>query len=124
MNNFKEDLQALFKKATIRPGTPHSFIFYDVQIVNEAMLVWINDMLASGFIPDLFTKDETDGICNSLRNEAKSMGLSDAPEVLLEYFINKIRSNLHTILCFSPVGDAFRIRGRKFPGLVNCNTLN
>jgi len=124
MVNFKEDLQILFKKAAIRPGTPHAFVFTDVQIVSEAMLVYINDMLASGFIPDLFTKDEVDGITNALRNEAKSMGIADSPDLLLEYFINKIRSNLHTILCFSPVGDAFRIRGRKFPGLVNCNTLN
>jgi len=27
-------------------------------------------------------------------------------------------------LCFSPVGDAFRVRARKFPGLINCTSLD
>jgi len=31
---------------------------------------------------------------------------------------------MHTILCFSPVGDAFRIRARKFPGIINCSMIN
>lgn len=31
-----------------------------------------------------------------------------------------MRNNLHVILCFSPVGDKFRIRARQFPALVNC----
>merc|ERR1719181_960751 len=37
-------------------------------------------------------------------------------------FINKVRTNLHMILCFSPVGEAFRVRARRFPALVN-NTV-
>jgi len=39
MNSFKEDIQIIFKKATLRPGTPHTFIFTDVQIISEHMLV-------------------------------------------------------------------------------------
>ena len=31
---------------------------------------------------------------------------------------------MHTILCFSPVGDAFRVRARKFPGLINCSMID
>jgi dynein heavy chain len=27
-------------------------------------------------------------------------------------------------LCFSPVGDAFRNRARKFPALVNCTVID
>jgi dynein heavy chain len=27
-------------------------------------------------------------------------------------------------LCFSPVGDAFRIRARMFPGLINCTSID
>jgi hypothetical protein len=31
---------------------------------------------------------------------------------------------LHVVLCFSPVGDKFRIRARQFPALVNCTQLD
>jgi dynein heavy chain len=27
-------------------------------------------------------------------------------------------------LCFSPVGDAFRNRARKFPALINCTVID
>eukprot|EP00879_Flechtneria_rotunda_P027853 GHRR01029880.1.p3 GENE.GHRR01029880.1~~GHRR01029880.1.p3 ORF type:complete len:106 (-),score=24.04 GHRR01029880.1:618-935(-) len=32
--------------------------------------------------------------------------------------------HLHLVLCFSPVGDAFRQRLRMFPSLVNCTTID
>ena len=35
-----------------------------------------------------------------------------------------MRTNLHVILCLSPVGTAFRERCRMFPGLVNCTTID
>ena len=35
-----------------------------------------------------------------------------------------MRENLHIVLCMSPVGDALRIRCRKFPSLVDCCTLD
>ena len=34
--------------------------------------------------------------------------------------LTQVRQNLHVVLCFSPVGDKFRIRARQFPALVNC----
>lgn len=36
----------------------------------------------------------------------------------------QVRRNLHVVLCFSPVGDKFRIRARQFPALVNCVTFD
>lgn len=36
----------------------------------------------------------------------------------------QVRKNLHIVLSFSPVGDAFRERLRKFPSLVNCTTID
>jgi len=35
-----------------------------------------------------------------------------------------VRTNLHVILCLSPVGETFRERCRMFPGLVNCTTID
>ena len=36
-------------------------------------------------------------------------------DVLYNTFINRVRDNLHIILCMSPVGEAFRSRCRQFP---------
>jgi dynein heavy chain len=81
-------------------------------------------MLATGYVPELFAKDELDGIYGKLRGEAKSMGYLDTPEQLQEFFVTKIRRNLHVALCFSPVGDAFRFRARMFPALINGTTID
>ena len=57
INDLKEDLKAMYNKA----GTKEEgvmFLLTDSQITNERFLVYINDLLASGNIPDLFTPDE------------------------------------------------------------------
>ncbi len=36
----------------------------------------------------------------------------------------QVRRNMHIVLSFSPVGDSFRERLRKFPSLVNCTTID
>lgn len=38
------------------------FLLTDSQITNERFLIYINDLLASGNIPDLFAVDEVDSI--------------------------------------------------------------
>jgi len=124
VNELKLDLQDMYKKAAIKPGTPYVFILTDSQIADERFLVYINDLLASGFIPDLFTKDEMDMCIGGVRNEAKAAGFQDSRDALIKFFIEKVRRNLKVVLAFSPVGDAFRIRARKFPGLINATTID
>jgi P-loop containing dynein motor region D4 len=40
------------------------------------------------------------------------------------FFVERVRTNLHVVLCLSPIGDAFRTRLRMFPSLVNCCTID
>ena len=65
-----------------------------------------------------------DGILGKVRAEAKSAGYMDTPDQLFDFFLDKVRKNLHLCLCFSPVGDAFRFRARKFPGIINCTSMD
>jgi hypothetical protein len=53
LSNFKEDLQKMYKRAGMK-GEGLMFLITDSQIIDERMLVYINDLLASGEIPDLF----------------------------------------------------------------------
>lgn len=121
--DLKTDIQTLFTKTGVS-GAEMLFLLTDSQIVDNKFLVYINDILSAGYIPELFAPDELDGILGKIRGEAKSMGVLDAPEHLMNFFINKVRKNLHMGLCFSPVGDAFRFRARQFPALINCTTID
>jgi dynein heavy chain len=87
-------------------------------------LVYINDLLSSGYIPELFPQDELDGLIGKIRAEAKQAGVNDVPDEMFEFFKDKVRKNLHLCLCFSPVGDQFRIRARMFPGVINCTSID
>lgn len=55
-------------------GAQLLFILTDSQITNDKFLVYINDILSSGWIPELFAKDELDGLLGKVRAEAKSNG--------------------------------------------------
>ena len=45
---------------------------------------------------------------SALSEEARKEGIFDTPETMFNFFIERVRSNLHIILCMSPVGDPFR----------------
>lgn len=52
ISDFKENLLELYKKAGTK-GTPVTFLMTDNQIVKERFLVFINDLLSTGYIADL-----------------------------------------------------------------------
>lgn len=45
------------------------FLMSDAQVADEKFLVLINDLLASGEIPDLFSDEEVENIINAVRTE-------------------------------------------------------
>ena len=124
VEDLKEELKELYKKAGVKPAEPMTFMMTDSQIIDEKFLVYVNDLLSSGVIPDLFAKDEYDAIFGSLRNLAKAAGVQDTRDAMMDFFIERVKTNLHVVLAFSPVGEAFRIRPRKFPGLINCTAID
>merc|ERR1719387_3042909 len=113
MNELRTDLQSMYTKAGCKDEGV-MFLFTDGQITNEKFLVYINDLLASGDIADLYASDEKDAIRNAVRSGCKGAGVQDTPENLWSFFISRIRKNLHMALAFSPVGDDMRNRARKF----------
>ena len=121
--DLKKELAALYIKAGVKKvGTV--FLMTDSQVADERFLVLINNLLASGEIPDLFNEDEIADITSGLKNEVKSQGLSDTQESIWRFFINRVRRTLKVILCFSPVGNTLRVRARRFPSIVNCTSID
>ncbi|CBJ30911.1 Dynein heavy chain family dynein heavy chain [Ectocarpus siliculosus] len=123
INDLKEDLKTMYNKAGNK-DEGLMFLLTDSQITNERFLIYINDLLASGNIPDLFAVDEVDSIVNNMTSKVKAEGLVPDRKNCWEFFIKLIRKNLHVVLAFSPVGDDFRNRAKKFPALVNCTVID
>jgi len=123
VEDLKENLRNMYLSAGVK-GNPIVFLVTDSQISDEKFLVYINSMLTTGWIADLFPKEEIDNILGAIANDAKASGIADTFEARISYFISRIRRNLHLVLAFSPVGEVFRIRARRFPGLVNCTGID
>lgn len=97
---------------------------HDAQVVDEKMLVFINDLLSSGEIPDLFPAEDKDEIINAMRSETKAAGLIDTNDNCWATFINKVKENLHMVFTASPVGDNFRIRSQRFLATINSTVID
>ncbi|KAJ3195453.1 Dynein heavy chain 2, axonemal [Irineochytrium annulatum] len=119
---FREDLKALYRMTGV-DDKPTAFLFTDTQILADSFLEDISNILASGEVPNLFPPEELAEIKQSLTVAGKDRP-SESGDPLYEFFIERVRSNLHVVLCMSPVGDAFRNRLRMFPSLVNCTTID
>lgn len=119
----KGDLVELYKK-TGEKGYSVMFMITDSHITDERFLVYINDLLASGEIAELYAEDDKIAIINGLKNKAKSENIDPTNDNVWQFFINRVKEYLHVVLCFSPVGDMFRTRARRFPGLVNCTVID
>jgi len=124
VGDLKEALKEMYKTTGVK-ASGLVFLLTDSQIVNDKFLVYINDILSSGWIADLFERDEIDAMFNAIRNEAKGAGvLIDDPKEMLKYLLSRTRQYFHIVLCFSPVGATFRVRARRFPGLINCSAVD
>lgn len=122
-DNFAEFLKDLFKTCSI-DMTPICFLFTDSQIVFESFLEDINNILNSGEVPNLWKPDEKAAILDAVKPINAKLKRPEDPDTLYKTFVEGVRNQLHIVLCMSPVGDALRVRCRKFPALVDCCTLD
>lgn len=121
--DLRSDLANLYMKVGVK-NVPSMFLMSDAQVAEDDYLVLINDLLASGEIPDLFSADEVESICVSVKNEVKQSGMLDTKQNCWNFFIGKVRHNLKVVLCFSPIGNTLRSRARMFPAIVNCTAID
>nr|XP_046251760.1 dynein axonemal heavy chain 12 isoform X2 [Scatophagus argus] len=125
MNEWRDDLKMLLKNAGVK-GQKMVFLLTDAQIKDEAFLEDVDSVLNTGEVPNLFAIDEKQEILETLRPiaQAGNKNLELSPLTLFAFFVARCRENLHVVVAFSPIGDAFRNRLRQFPSLINCCTID
>jgi dynein heavy chain len=124
-NNLLEDFKPLYRRAGVL-GKPVCFLFTDKEIKDEGFLEYVNIFLNTGELPNLFPRDELDVILGEMGPVYESVhkGAEPTQDQLWTMFIERVRTNLHLSLCFSPVGAKFRNRAQAFPGLINGCTID
>lgn len=124
MNEWREDL----KKVLFQTGIDDletAFLLSDGQLISEACLEDINNILNSGDVPNLFAADDLEKISTAMKPIAAELGIQTASkDVLYSMFVNRSKNKLKVVLCMSPIGEVFRTRLRMFPSLVNCCTID
>ncbi|XP_063042411.1 dynein axonemal heavy chain 2 [Engraulis encrasicolus] len=120
---FRDDIKKLYRLTGV-DNKPTVFLFNDTQIVDESFLEDINNILSSGEVPNLYKPDEFEEVQSALSDCARKDNVLETPDSMFTYLIERVRSNLHIVLCMSPVGDPFRNRIRQYPALVNCTTID
>ncbi|XP_040611383.1 dynein heavy chain 3, axonemal [Mesocricetus auratus] len=124
-NDWREDL----KKIMLQSGVAMKstvFLFADNQIKDESFVEDINMLLNTGDVPNIFPADEKAELVEKMQTAARAEGekIEVTPLSMYNFFIERVRKNLHIVLAMSPIGDAFRTRLRMFPSLINCCTID
>jgi dynein heavy chain len=124
-NEFREDVKKLLTTAGGK-GEKNVFLFSDTQIKSESFVEDLNNLLNSGEVPNLFPADEKVQVCEMVRTAARQSGAAPegTPTQLYAFFVSRCQKMLSVVLCFSPIGSAWRTRLRQFPSLVGCCTID
>ncbi|XP_045920170.1 dynein axonemal heavy chain 2 isoform X2 [Micropterus dolomieu] len=120
---FREDIKKLYRLTGV-DNKPTVFLFNDTQITDKSFLEDINNILSSGEVPNLYKQDEFVEVCNALSESARKDNVVETPDSLFSYLIERVRNNLHIVLCMSPVGEPFRNRILQYPALVSCTSID
>lgn len=90
--------------------------------VNPSNCILVSDIFS--IIPSSLSWKPHEQIKRRLSKEMEKSGLPATLEAVYNFLIQRVRENLHVVLCMSPIGDAFRNRLRQYPALINCTTID
>ncbi|CAI9716307.1 dynein heavy chain 3, axonemal-like isoform X2 [Octopus vulgaris] len=122
---WREDLMKIIRKSG-EDSTPLVFFLGDYQIKDPSFLEDINMLLNTGDIPNLYDNEQRLEIIEKMQQLTlqENITIEFTSLNMFNKFIERVRQNLHIVLAFSPIGEAFRNRLRMYPSLINCCTID
>merc|ERR1711871_1200171 len=123
LNDWRDDLKRILMLAGVK-DTPTTFLFSDVQIIDERMVEDLNNILNAGDVPNLYAPEDMEAISSACRIECQRKKIPATKLNIFAQYIVRVRRNMHLVVCMSPLGEAFRNRLRNFPALVNNTTID
>lgn len=85
----------------------------------------MNNILSSGLVPNLFNNEELNKIREMVKKDFKKLGnVTETNDNINEFFFNRVKDNLHVVICMSPIGKRFRDYTKNYPALVNNTTID
>jgi dynein heavy chain len=127
IRDFRDFLKNMYEHAGFRGKRRKEsvFIFSENDIVMEAFLEDVNNMLSSGLVPNLYANEELAKIREEIRVDFKKEGHTlETNDALNEFFYSRVKDNLHITICMSPLGRAFKDYCRMYPALINNTTID
>lgn len=119
---FQKELAGLYLKSGMK-NVGIMFLMTDAQVPSEQFLVLINDLLASGEIPDLFPDDEVENILAGVRNEVKGAGLVDTRENCWKFFIDRVRRQIKGTIYVEILNLAIKFSSKTFQSFFASHRL-
>ncbi|XP_063719575.1 dynein axonemal heavy chain 3-like [Symsagittifera roscoffensis] len=123
--DWREDIRKVLKIAG-EQGNSVVLMFGDHQIKDQSFLEDINILLNSADIPNLYEHEDRLEIIEKMQQVAlaEKLKVEMTPLNMYNKFLERVRINLHIVLTFSPIGEAFRNRLRMVPSLISCCTID
>ena len=98
---------------------PTILLLNDHHLANDSFLEDINSLLTASTVNDLWPLEDQMAMMELVRDDAKRANKYGNGEVekVFGFFTDRVRRNLHIVLCMSPTGNILRDRLRHFPSL-------
>ncbi|KFG30986.1 dynein heavy chain, partial [Toxoplasma gondii FOU] len=107
-NALFDDLRCLYASAG-QKNQATTFLLTDLEIKSEGFLEYFNSLLSTGEVAGLFAKDERDNMVAERRADFIKERPNQEENLvnLYNFFMDRVRDNLHVVLCFSPLSSKF-----------------
>jgi dynein heavy chain len=123
MLDWRENIKKILLLAGVKEKQT-TFLFSDVQIIDERMVEDINNILNSGDVPNLYAAEDLEAISTACKIECQKRKIPATKLNIFAQYLTRVRKNIHLCVAMSPIGEAFRNRLRNYPSLVNCCTID
>ena len=113
---FRAELKELMRRAGVE-GAQVVLYLEDYQLVLDAMLEDVNSLLSAGEISGLYAANEMDALLSPLKDDYVSSATQHGCKSLYDYFVQRVRGNLHIVLSMDPQHPLFHRRCESNPAL-------